>query len=66
MTDPRNGALADRCTEIADQVEPKYRTYDDKLHQPGYSCTGHTAKRWQAAWDGACIALGGDPKEYLG
>lgn len=48
-----------RCTEIADQVVPEYR--DGKR---SYACHGHTAKRWQAAWDGACIALGGDPAEY--
>jgi hypothetical protein len=52
----------DRCTEIADQVVPQYR--DDNQRQPGYSCTGIYAKRWQAAWDAACIALGGDPAEY--
>ena len=53
---------AERCTEIADRVVPQYR--DDNQRQPGYSCTSHTAKRWQAAWDGAMVALGGDPAEY--
>lgn len=52
--------LADRCTEIADQVVPQYRS------GTGYSCTGIYAKRWQAAWDAAMIALGGDPAEYRG
>lgn len=62
--DIRNDETATRCTEIADQVVPEYR----REHSGGryYSCTGHTAKRWQAAWDGACVALGRDPKEYLG
>lgn len=51
-----------RCLEIADRVVPEYRR-----EQPGranYSCTGVYAKRWQAAWDGACIALGGDPADH--
>jgi hypothetical protein len=52
--------LTARCTEIADQVVARYK------QAPYPSCTGHAAKRWQAAWDGACIALGGDPAEYRG
>lgn len=53
-------ARQERCTEIADQVVPEYRP-----GKPPYpSCTGIYAKRWQAAWDAACIALGGDPAEY--
>jgi hypothetical protein len=46
------------CTQIADTVVPKFR--DGKK---SYSCTGSVAKRWQAAWDGACIALGYDSKD---
>lgn len=52
--------LSDRCTKIADQVVPRYR----QLPYP--SCGGTIATQWQAAWDGACIALGGDPAEYRG
>jgi hypothetical protein len=48
-----------RCTQIADQAVPKYRN-----RRGNYTCTSHTAQRWQAAWDGACIALGGDPADY--
>ena len=47
-----------RCTQIADRVVPEYRA-----GRKSYSCTGGVAKRWQAAWDGACIALGYDPKD---
>jgi hypothetical protein len=50
--------LAARCTQIADTVVPKFR--DGKK---SYSCTGSVAKRWQTAWDAACIALGYDPKD---
>lgn len=46
-----------RCTEIADQVVPEYRA-------AAMPCTGFAATKWQAAWDAACIALGGDPAEY--
>lgn len=56
---PADDDRATRCTEIADQVVPEYRA-DNARHT---GCGTHTAKRWQAAWDGACIALGGDPKE---
>lgn len=62
MSGDRIESLPDACTRIADQVVPQYR--DDNQRQPGYSCTGIYAKRRQAAWDAACIALGGDPKEY--
>lgn len=48
--------LDERCTEIADRVVPQYRKMDLT-----YSCTGHWAKRWQAAWDAACVALGESP-----
>lgn len=47
------------CTIIADQAVPAYRS-----GKPFYSCTGYIAKRWQAAWHGACIALGGNPADY--
>lgn len=50
--------LTGRCSKIADQVVPEYRGGKPR------SCTGHYAKRWQAAWDGACVALGGDPARY--
>lgn len=53
-------ARARRCTEIADMVVPEYRS-----GVRAYSCTGLYAKRWQAAWDGACVTLGSDPKEHL-
>ena len=46
-----------RCREIADQVVPEYRT-------GRYPCHGTYAKRWGAAWQGACLALGGSPDEY--
>lgn len=47
-----DGPLERRCVAIADEAVPAYR------HgvRP-YSCTGHTAKRWQAAYDAARIAL---------
>ncbi len=47
----------ERCTQIADVVVPEYRGGKD------YSCTGRVAKRWQAAWDGARLALGQDPAD---
>ena len=52
-------ALAERCTAIADQVVPRYRD-----GQRSYSCGGTVAQMWQATWDGACVALGGNPKDY--
>ena len=58
MTKPRD-AIASRCTLIADQIVPEYRS-----GARSYSCTGRVAKRWQAAWDGACVALGRDPQTY--
>ena len=54
-----NDEITARCTQIADAAVPEYR--DGKR---SYSCTGRVAKRWQAAWDGACIALGREPKAY--
>lgn len=62
-TPPLPTDLDTRCTEIADRAVPEYRS--QQSHGRYYSCTGHTAKRWQAAWDGACLALGGDPKEFV-
>ncbi|GGO94918.1 hypothetical protein [Stakelama pacifica] len=47
-----------RCCAIADRVEPRYRS-----QQPGaraYSCTGHVAKLWGAAYEGARLALTDD------
>lgn len=52
--------IAERCTQIADAVVPAYRG-----GKKSYGCTGVVAKRWQAAWDGACFALGHDPKRYI-
>lgn len=48
--------LIRRCVEIADQVVPSFRG-------KGLCCTGPTAKRWQAAYDGAARALGLDDEE---
>lgn len=59
MTAGMNDAITARCTQIADAVVPEYRA-----GKRSYSCTGRVAKRWQAAWDGACIALGREPKVY--
>lgn len=54
-------SMDDRCTQCADAIVPEYR-HGNKA----YGCTGTVAKRWQAAWDGACMALGHDPKDYRG
>jgi hypothetical protein len=51
-------SIAARCTQVADAVVPQYRG-----GKKSYSCTGTVARHWQAAWDGACIALGGDPQD---
>lgn len=48
-----------RCNLCADMVVPEYRS-----GLRSYSCTGTVAKRWQAAWDGACIAFGDVPENY--
>lgn len=42
------------CTEIANEV----------LGGPPPNCTSQYAKRWQAAWDAACIAFGDRPEKY--
>ncbi len=47
-----------RCTRIADAVVPEYNS-------DSYSCTGTIAKRWQAAWDAACISNGYEPKTVV-
>ena len=44
-------SLNARGCEIADQVEPIYRSRRD------LSCTGSYAKRWSAAYTAAMIAL---------
>lgn len=54
MTKTMSDAIDKRCTQIADVVVPAYRD-----GRRSYSCTGTVAKRWQAAWDGACAALRG-------
>jgi hypothetical protein len=59
MRVPMNDEITARCTQIADAVVPEYRN-----GKRSYSCTGRVAKRWQAAWDGACIALGRSPDNY--
>jgi hypothetical protein len=63
---PRRGpdatvSIGDRCTQFADAIVPEY-----KGENKSYSCTGSVAKRWQAAWDGACMALGHNPRDYRG
>ena len=45
-----------RCTEIANQV----------CGGPPVKCYGPNARKWQAAWDAACVALGGKPEDILG
>lgn len=54
-------AVGERCTAIADRVVPKYRAEGAR-----YSCGGVIARAWGAAWNGACLALGGDPADYVG
>lgn len=49
----------EKYTEIADRVVPEYRDY-----RSNYSCTGHVAKRWEAAWNAACIANSDEPSRY--
>jgi hypothetical protein len=51
--------LEERCARIADTVVPGFRTL-----RSGASCTSAAGKRWGAAWDAACIALGGVPADY--
>ena len=43
--------IEERCTAIADKVVPQYRH-----GTRSYSCGGHIARLWQAAWDGAYSA----------
>lgn len=54
-------SIDDRCAQFADAIVPEYR-HGNKA----YGCGGTVAKRWQAAWDGACMALGHDPRDYRG
>lgn len=42
--------------KIADKIIPSYR-----LSGKSYSCTGTIAKKWQAAYEGACMAYGVEP-----
>jgi hypothetical protein len=58
-TDDYPATLEDRCRWIADAVVPGFRKVGPKA-----SCSGPTGKRWQAAWDSACIALGGVPSDF--
>lgn len=53
-------ARAARCTEIADRVVKRPMI----SHVNGDPTPAQS--KWQAAWDAACIALGGDPAEYRG
>jgi hypothetical protein len=52
-------SIDDRCSQFANVIVPEF-----KGGNKSYSCTGDVAKRWQAAWDGACMALGHDPRDY--
>lgn len=60
MIKTNTDAVAACCTQIADAVVPEYRG-----GKKSYACTGLVAKRWQAAWDGACLALGHDPRRAI-
>lgn len=51
--------LEQQCLLAADRAVPEYRH-----GKRTYSCGGHVAKRWQAAWDAACWALGTDPATF--
>jgi hypothetical protein len=59
VTRTNEDKIAARCTQIADAVVPQYRA-----EGKSYSCAGGVAKRWQAAWDGAAVALGRAPASY--
>lgn len=45
----------ERALAIADKIVPAYRN-----GTRSYSCTGHVAKMWQAAYDGALSIADGD------
>jgi len=45
--------INERLAAIADQVVPEYRAKG-----ASYSCTGHVAHKWNAAYEGAARALG--------
>ncbi len=62
LLNPIGHDLERYCTAIADQAVPFYRSPPNG--RMPFSCTSHTANRWQAAWDGACIALGGNPQDF--
>jgi hypothetical protein len=51
--------VATACARAADLVVPEYRN-----GKQIYSCSGMVAKKWQTAWDGACWALGHNPKDW--
>lgn len=46
-----------RCTEIADRVEPGFRVTGQR------SCASHSAKRWNAAYEAARLALSAQAQE---
>lgn len=48
----RQTAVEARCVAVADTLVPNYRN-----GSRAYSCVGHVAKMWQAAYDGAAAVL---------
>lgn len=48
----RQTAVEARCVAVADTLVPNYRN-----GSRAYSCAGHVAKMWQAAYDGAAAVL---------
>ncbi len=48
--------INERCVAVADTVVPKYRN-----GTRAYSCCGHVAKMWQAAYEGAEAVLAATP-----
>ncbi|GEM71750.1 hypothetical protein SAQ01S_15160 [Sphingomonas aquatilis NBRC 16722] len=48
----RQTAVEERCAAVADTLVPNYRN-----GSRAYSCAGHVAKMWQAAYDGAAAVL---------
>lgn len=48
----RQTAVEARCVAVADILVPNYRN-----GSRAYSCAGHVAKMWQAAYDGAAAVL---------
>lgn len=49
--------LGKECCRIADIVVPKFRVTEQR------SCTSHTAKQWNAAYEAARVALETKPSE---